>query len=523
MRLTVGKKIVVSVSTMLLLMMIIGILSTNRLSFIEEKIIDVVDSWLPGVERINNFNYQSEHVVSLTLQHMISTDAQVKSQLEKQREEMVLQANQTLDSYEKTIYLDEDQRNFDELKTKWVNFLASNDLTIENSKSKDQTKTKASFQESIASFDKMQANLDALVALNKDGAVKAGKESSSTVKSSITIIMMTLIVAILIGIFISFSLIRVISKPLVELKGKVITVSKGDLTESIEIKSKDEIGDLGNAFNDMLKSLRGLVQEVKQNAEQVAASAEEISASTEQIASGSQQQAQDASMSASMVIELTNAIQEVSKNAEKAAYLTDETMTAARQGGIVIKDAVDGMNQINVSIRDLDSKSVQIGEIVEVIDDIAEQTNLLALNAAIEAARAGEAGKGFAVVADEVRKLAERSSTATKEIAHLVNIIQENTTNSVQSVQAGNEKTEKAGVAFEEILNFVQESAAKATEIAAASEQQATQTEEVLRTVENIASVTQETAAGIEETASTATELARMSERLDQLTNQFKI
>ena len=369
----------------------------------------------------------------------------------------------------------------------------------------------------------MQTNLDALVKLNRDGAKKASDDSTSAVKSGIIFISTAIILSILIGIFISIQLTRMISKPLVELKEQAITVSEGDLTERIEVRSKDEIGQLGNAFNEMQESLRRLVQEVKQNTEQVASSAEEISASTEQIASGSQQQAEDASMSADMVTEMTSAVQEVSKNAEKTAQLTDKTMGAAKQGSIVIKDAIDGMNQINVNIRDLESKSVQIGEIVEVIDDIAEQTNLLALNAAIEAARAGEAGKGFAVVADEVRKLAERSSSATKEISQLVNIIQENTKISVQSVQAGNEKTERAGTTFEEILRLVQESAAKATEIAAASQQQSAQAEEVLHAVGNIASVTQETAAGIEETANTATDLAKMAETLDQLTKRFKI
>ena len=153
MKLTVGKKIVFSFSSILLLMVIIGILATSRLSFIEAKIINVVDSWLPGVETVNNFNYVSEHVVTLTLRHTISKDLQEKQQLEQQREEIILKASQTLDAYEKTIYLDEDRQNFNELKTKWTNFLASNELTIEQSRGKDQVKTKNSFQESMKIFD----------------------------------------------------------------------------------------------------------------------------------------------------------------------------------------------------------------------------------------------------------------------------------------------------------------------------------------------------------------------------------
>lgn len=519
MRLTVGKKIILSFGTMLFLMLVIGILATNRLTYIEDKITNVVSSWLPGVERINNFNYISEHLLTLTLRQTMTTDLPEKQQLEQEIEQTIKTANETLDSYAETIYLEEDQKNFDELKTKWESFLNSNELTLKSSKNK----SKENFQQSMVIFDSMQNNLDALVKLNHNGADKASTESTSAVKSTVTIIIIVLIFALFIEIFVSFKLVRSISKPIIELKGKVMTVSKGDLTESIQVASKDEIGELGRAFNNMLESLKGLVQNVKQNAELVAASSEEISASTEQMATGSQQQAEDASASADMVTDMTRAVQAVSKNAEETANLTDQTMAAAKQGSLALKDAIDGMDEINSSIHDLEGKSVQIGEIVEVIDDIAEQTNLLALNAAIEAARAGEAGKGFAVVADEVRKLAERSSTATKEIAHLVGTIQDNTKVSVQSVQAGNEKVEKAGITFEEIVKLVQDSAAKANEIAAASEEQTAQAEEVLRAVENIASVTQETASGIQETATTATELSKMAETLDEVTKQFKI
>ena len=194
-------------------------------------------------------------------------DPQEKQQLEQQRKEMVLKASETLDAYEKTIYLDEDRKNFNELKAKWTNFLTSNESTLKISRGNDKAKTDQSFKESMKIFDSMQTNLDALVLLNRDGAKKASLESTSAVKSGVIFITTGIILALLIGIFLSFRLIRSISKPLVELKEKAITVSKGDLTERIEVKSKDEIGQLGIAFNEMQDSLRGLVQEVEQNAE----------------------------------------------------------------------------------------------------------------------------------------------------------------------------------------------------------------------------------------------------------------
>ena len=123
MEFTVGKKILLSFGAMLFLLVVIGIIATSRLTFIDERLHNVVDSWLPGVETINNFNFISEHIITITLRHRITTDSQEMQQLEKQREETILKANQTLDRYEKTIYLDEDRKNFDELKTKWTSFL----------------------------------------------------------------------------------------------------------------------------------------------------------------------------------------------------------------------------------------------------------------------------------------------------------------------------------------------------------------------------------------------------------------
>ncbi|WP_017755678.1 methyl-accepting chemotaxis protein [Calidifontibacillus oryziterrae] len=354
-----------------------------------------------------------------------------------------------------------------------------------------------------------------------------GQLKQEIVETGNQIIYMTIIISVIavaLGIVVAFVLAHRITAPILEIVRRLKKVAAGDLTgEKVSVKSKDEVGQLAGAINDMISSLRALIGDVLENANNLAASSEEISASTEQIASGSQLQANNAGLASEMVKEMAQAIHAVSKNADDTSNASENMVEAAGKGNEVIQDTLQGMQQISEKILELSSKSVQIGEIVEVIDDIAEQTNLLALNAAIEAARAGEAGKGFAVVADEVRKLAERSSKATKEISELIQSIQANTDASVEAVNIGNEKANNAGKAFEEIISLVKISANKVAEIAAASEQQNAQSQEVLQSVESIAAVSEQTAAGVQETAATAQDLAKMAENLSQLAAKFNI
>lgn len=374
--------------------------------------------------------------------------------------------------------------------------------------------------------------LTAELTIDYEGAVAKNVETMEQLKQEIIdtgnqIILMTIIISVIavaIGIVVAFILAHKITAPILEIVRRLKKVAAGDLTgEKIILKSKDEVGQLATAINDMILSLRALIGDLLSSATNLAASSEQISASTEEIATGSQQQANNAGLASEMVKEMTQAIHAVSKNADETSNASENMVSSAAKGNEVIQDTLQGMSSISEKISELSSKSVQIGEIVEVIDDIAEQTNLLALNAAIEAARAGEAGKGFAVVADEVRKLAERSSKATKEISELIQSIQANTDASVEAVNNGNEKANNAGKAFEEIIGLVKISANKVAEIAAASEEQNAQSQEVLQSVESIAAVSQQTAAGVQETAATAQDLAKMAEALSQLAAKFKI
>ncbi|WP_276352355.1 methyl-accepting chemotaxis protein [Cohnella caldifontis] len=373
------------------------------------------------------------------------------------------------------------------------------------------------------SGDELQQVLDDLVALNVKIAGETNDQGDALYKSTRATTLAVIAVAVLLSILLGFWISLLISRPLNRTLAVVDKVSQGDLRETLDIETKDEVGRLAAAVNRMIRNLRSTVGSIQASAESVAAASQQISASTEEIASGSSTQAGAAQTMTELFRELTDAINAVARSAEQASELSGRTVTVAHEGGEVIRSSIEGMIQVNDQMQLLEQDSNRIGEIIEVIDDIAEQTNLLALNAAIEAARAGEQGRGFAVVADEVRKLAERSGEATKQITSIIKGMQANTKTSVKAVTEGVASSRRTGEAFKNIVDMVNESAGKANEIAAASEQQAAQSGEFLSSIESISAASEEAAASSEETASTAQSLALLAEDLNRSVSQFKI
>lgn len=331
------------------------------------------------------------------------------------------------------------------------------------------------------------------------------------------------------------SVSKVINKVVSNLKD--IAQGEGDLTKRIDVKSRDEIGELAEWFNTFIDKLHDIIFEVKENTVQVATASGEISATTTQMAAGVEEQSNQAGEVAASVQQMSAAIVENSKNAAQTADISQQAASKANEGAKAMETTVRSMEEIVTSasktgelIASLANRAEAIDSIIQVIDDIADQTNLLALNAAIEAARAGEQGRGFAVVADEVRKLAERTTKATGEIGQTIMAIQTDTKDASESmdtaievVAKGQDMMKGTSVILDEILNGVTQAMDMIQQIATASEEQSAGAEQISSNVEAIATVTHQTASGAEELSKTAEELSQKSETLRQLVAQFKL
>ncbi|KAB0549112.1 HAMP domain-containing protein [Pseudomonas argentinensis] len=345
------------------------------------------------------------------------------------------------------------------------------------------------------------------------------------------------LLALLVGILSAWLITRQITRPLQETLEAVERIAGGDLSHSLQVNRRDELGVLQQGIQRMGSTLRDLIGGIRDGVTQIASAAEQLSAVTEQTSAGVNSQKVETDQVATAMQEMSATVQEVARSAAEASQAAVDADREAGQGDRVVGETIAQIERLAVEVSrssdamgELQSESNKIGGVMDVIKAVAEQTNLLALNAAIEAARAGEAGRGFAVVADEVRGLAQRTQKSTEEIEVLIAGLQRGTQQVASIMQSSRELTDssvaltrRAGDALGAITSKVSNIQAMNQQIAAAAEQQGAVAEEISRSVVNVRDISEQTAEASEETAASSVELARLGNQLQTMVSHFRV
>ena len=386
-------------------------------------------------------------------------------------------------------------------------------------------------------YDKASQGIDALIQYQVEQA-KNEHDRVSLLTNSIYILSIGAVIAgLVLSVVIGLLIARSVSRGVSALEQATSRLAKGDLTARAEFNSKDELGEVAGAFNHMAGDFASLIGELRQSADQVAGAAATLSKTSDRVSEVSKAQVDGAGSAANFIEDLNAAVKEIAQRADGAVTAADEANAMSDHGQRVVAGAVQGIQQVASTVSEtaglmaaLGQRSNQIGQIIQVIRGIAEQTNLLALNAAIEAARAGEQGRGFAVVADEVRNLAERTAGATAEISDMIKAIQSETGSAVAAMETGSRQVEggveqanQAMLALQQINGSVKRVVEMIQGIAAATRSQSQATDSITLRVEQISEMAKDNRKHIDQATHASHDLHKLSAHFQQLVSRFQV
>ena len=521
-----------------LMVFVLGGFALLQMANMREQSDQVETNWLPSVMAAGEMSQDLLRIRALTLRLLVNRDPQAVAQNEQKILEIKKQLHTAQLLYEALIVLPEDQVLFDRFKVEQQQYLQRQEQVMALSRQnqlEDAIEVVNGEMNHLA--DTMAGTLGELVTLNKVSANQAAALAQQVFSQSRIGVIGMIALTALITIGLAVLLTRSIVSPLAQSLRVAQGVASGDLTGEITVSGKDEPARLQQALKGMQENLRETIQRISQSSSQLASASEELSSVTEDATRGLHQQSQEIEQAATAVNQMTAAVEEVASNAVATSQASRESDRIAQHGReqvhqtvLSIESLADDVTANATQVEDLAQKVYGISKVLDVIRSIAEQTNLLALNAAIEAARAGEAGRGFAVVADEVRALAHRTQQSTQEIEQMIGGIQQGTDQAVSSMQQSNgraratlEIAKSAGTALEEIASAFTLINERNLVIASASEQQAAVAREVDRNLMNIRDLSMQTSAGANQTSAASQELSRLAVDLNTMVARFSV
>ncbi|WP_454868307.1 methyl-accepting chemotaxis protein [Pseudomonas farris] len=521
-----------------LLVIVLGVFAVNRMSIIRQASVDMERTQLPSIGFLGNLTENVLRMRILSFRVLVNRDPAALQEAQTRIGVLVDKVRSAQASYAALPANPEEAALYNTFATTLDNYLQAQSQMLDLSRQNKLEEMRALINTRIKEgTDQMGEQLNKLVALNaadaKAASAKAGEHYSEAFIGIVTVA----VIASLLTVLLAWLLTRSILTPLNRAVLAAETIAGGNLSKVIEVDGNDEPARLLGALAAMQSNLRKTIEQIAGSATQLGAAAEELSTVTQEASRGLQQQNNEIEQAATAVNEMTAAVEEVARNAVSTSEASNQSTQAAREGRDRVVETVDAIQTMThdvqntaLMIEGLAAQGRDIGKVLDVIRAIAEQTNLLALNAAIEAARAGEAGRGFAVVADEVRALAHRTAQSTQEIEKMVAGIQNGTGEAVSSMQQSNQRTQStlemaraAGIALEQITQSIQLINERNLVIASASEEQAQVSREVDRNLVNIRDLATQSAAGANQTSAATHELSRLAVDLNAMVARFVI